>query len=124
MTQWQSKFKETQNVHRPAQVQNFEHEVQLRIEQTKATPTYENTHALKTTLTNLLAVLQRILEYVQFKSFATHRQMAHEQTQKAKYMPKVPENEVSRKSFCAKLQFAREILNSFWHLSRNRSGRK
>lgn len=87
-------FNETRNVQRPAQVQNFEHEVQLRIEQTKATPTLENTHALKTTLTNLLAILQRILECVQFKSFATHRQMAHEQTQKAKYMPKVPENEI------------------------------
>jgi len=72
------------------QVQNFQAEVEFHISQSKTTPSMENVEKLKITLISLLMVLQSLLEVVQFKAFSDYNQSI----KSAKYLPKLPENEV------------------------------
>lgn len=96
-------FRQTRNDSRPAQVQNFQYEVELHIQQTKATPSIDTIAQLQNSLKNLLSVLQTLLEVIQFKAFCEHNQSttkeiaAIKQISKkasAKYLPRLPENEV------------------------------
>lgn len=96
-------FRQTRNDSRPAQVQNFQYEVELHIQQTKAMPSIDTIAQLQNSLKNLLSVLQTLLEVIQFKAFCEHNQSttkeiaAIKQISKkatAKYLPRLPENEV------------------------------